>query len=800
MVRRWTWSELGARPLFFPAVALVVGVSLPITRPQPAEFLSLALLAGMFAWALAPRVGSHLLVLLGLALGGHGLAALSVSERPTEPASGPQPIDVVIASASRNDVGSAAVGTIEAAPSQPGLVGAGIRLFARGEPWLAAGERWRIAAALKAEHPALNWGQSDPYEERRRQGVLLHAGFDASRAVRLEAAPRWRQWLERTRSALAVQVRKVAPSEGAAGLYLALASGERATLPPEIEEAFARSGLAHVLSVSGLHVAALALLLLASLRALLVRGVSARRPAFEARRLAAPLCIPLVWAYVLFTGMQAPAVRSGVMATAMLVGLSLWRRSDALNALSLAALAIVAVDPSSPFDLSLRLSFAAVLSLVLVSPAVRALFPQREVDVASLSPWRYRLHRVREEALQTLCASVAVVIAGVPLVAASFHRVSWVGLFSNVICFPLCGVLTALAAGGAAAFIVLGAWAAPLLWAGSWASALLLWLARMFARWPMASLPLPSLSAWAVAAFYAGLLVFALGRGRVRWAAVGTPLALVGTLAQAQVGQDVGLEVTFLSVGHGDAVVITSRGHTALIDGGGVPGGGDPGERIVLPYLRERGIRHLDLVVLSHPHPDHALGLPAVLRAIPTDRLWLGEGSTGGPLSTAVIEAAQGAQVVEVNEHTPPLRLGDATLDVLGPPADAILLEGVNDKSVVVRVRDRGATALFPGDIEAAGEEALAMALASGPVQLLKAPHHGSRTSSTEAFLGRVRPRFVVFSVGLDNRFHFPSPEVVRRYEALGTRTFRTDQDGAIRFVSDGLSFRSETYRASVAR
>jgi competence protein ComEC len=129
-------------------------------------------------------------------------------------------------------------------------------------------------------------------------------------------------------------------------------------------------------------------------------------------------------------------------------------------------------------------------------------------------------------------------------------------------------------------------------------------------------------------------------------------------------------------------------------------------------------------------------------------------------------------------------------LEVLGPPSDRVLLEGVNDRSTVLRVSHGSVSLLLTGDIEEAGEQALE----SGPVTVLKAPHHGSRTSSTPAFVNRVRPRFVVFCVGAQNRFRFPDDEVVERYRAVGARCLRTDVQGAIRFTSDGNTVKVETY------
>jgi competence protein ComEC len=180
----------------------------------------------------------------------------------------------------------------------------------------------------------------------------------------------------------------------------------------------------------------------------------------------------------------------------------------------------------------------------------------------------------------------------------------------------------------------------------------------------------------------------------------------------------------------------------------------------------------------------------STLGQVPTERLWLPAGSTNGPLSRQLIAAAAGAKIEEVQVGWPSFTLGEATLEVLGPPLpeDRELLEGVNDRSVVLLVRHGGVTVLLTGDIEEAGEEMLLDRL--GPVTVLKAPHHGSRTSSTEPFLARTRPKYAVFCVGRRNRFGFPHPEIFERYRSQGSECFRTDLDGAVTLESDGQEVR----------
>jgi competence protein ComEC len=289
--------------------------------------------------------------------------------------------------------------------------------------------------------------------------------------------------------------------------------------------------------------------------------------------------------------------------------------------------------------------------------------------------------------------------------------------------------------------------------------------------------------------WWAGLAWLVLARGRWRWLALATPLAaLVHVLAPVQAASQ--LEVTFLSVGHGDATVLSHAGRHVLIDAGGVPNGADVGQRFVVPFLRQKRISSLELAVLTHAHPDHALGLVSTLEQVPTRRLWLPPSPTG-PLINDVVDAAEGAEVEVIERGHEGLVLGDVRFEVLGPPVDRVLIEDENDRSIVLKVTHGAVSFLLTGDIEAAGEEALGEV---GEVTVVKAPHHGSDTSSSAGLVASTRPRFVVFCVGRYNRFRFPRAEVVERWEQAGARCYRTDLDGAITFRSDGIDVSVETY------
>ncbi|HYH99270.1 DNA internalization-related competence protein ComEC/Rec2 [Hyalangium sp.] len=769
------------------------------TGPAGWVFLISAALLGSAVLALPRLPGAHLLLLLALGVAGLGLARLEAHVE-VPPGLGSGGSAIVEGELERVDhfdgstrihLAVARAGT-EAGSTGPARFRASLYLHGAA-PVLLPGQRIRAEARLQPLAPASNPGEKNFTALRKRQALRFSGSVVAGRLLVLSPPSAWRLSMARTQEGLAAAVREVAPSEDAAALFLTLAAGQRAALDDSLEEAFSRSGLAHVLSVSGLHVAALALMTLALLRRVLVRGGSRFR-GIEARRVAAPASVPFVWAYVVFTGNQPPAVRSAVMATAVLLGLALWRRSDGLNSLATAALVLVIWAPSSVVDLSLQLSFLAVLSLLLLTPVLRAAVPLAPPDPREERRWMRLWGQARETVLETFGASAAVTGASVPLVASAFGRASLAGLISNIVCLPLCGLLTGFAAGGVALFIVSPVLATPVLWAGAWVSELLLILTRFFAAIPLATVKLPMFSPGLTALYALGLAVWALGTGRWRLGGLLAPAALVLAVIVPALTPQAPLRITFLSVGQGDAMVLSSRGHHALVDGGGTPGGGDTGTRFVLPFLGHEGIDRLDLAVLSHPHPDHALGMISTLGQVPTDRLWLPASSTDGALSRKLIAAAAGAKVEEVQADWPSFTLGEATLEVLGPPLpeDRELLEGVNDRSVVLLVRHGDVTVLLTGDVEEAGEELLLDRL--GPVTVLKAPHHGSRTSSTEPFLERTRPQYVVFCVGRRNRFGFPHPEIFQRYQSLGSECFRTDLDGAVTLESDGREVRLHGY------
>lgn len=785
---RWTWWALGNRPVFFPFGFVLAGVcGGPWLGLDASVSLGAAAILCVVALLWAPRPGAGLALLLSCAALGIATATLGlgVDVPPAGRTVVEGDVEAVVSYPSGQGV-HLAVARLDGRPARLRAV-----LSSDGAVNLLPGQRIRVEARLKPLSQRANPGEWTRAEWAMRRGQPVTGGFDARRLVVLSPPPAWRAFVARAQAGLKARAQTMTDDAEAVALFLTLAAGQRAELGDDLEDDFSKSGLAHVLSVSGLHVAVLALTAFAALRWLLSRRMTARNRRRDPRAWAGPLSVPLVWAYVVFTGLQAPAVRSAVMCTLLLSSHALRRRSDPLNALAAAGLLMTLVDPAAPFDLSVQLSFLAVLALILLAPLLRSTVPVALPSPARQRGWALRLAEWREAVVQTFVASAAVTLATAPLVLGAFQRVSLAGLLSNVVTLPLSGLLTVVAAGSAALHVVAQPLAAPLLWAGVHLSRLFVAIAHAFAALPGAAVELPAPTPGVAATWWAGLAALVFLRGRWRWLSLAAPAAAAVHLLSPALAPPSTVDVTFLAVGHGDAIVISSRGQHALIDGGGVPNGHDTGRRFVLPFLKQRRITSLSLAALSHAHPDHALGLASTLEAVPVERLWLPVDVGHGPLVQPLLDAAGHAAIEEVEAGDAALRLGDARLEVLAPAGPRGDFDEENDRSMVLRLSHGQVRFLFTGDVEAAAEAGLD----PGVVTVLKAPHHGSDTSSTPGFVEKTRPRHVVFCVGRNNRFGFPRDEVVQRYRAAGARCYRTDLDGAITFKSDGRDVSVERFQ-----
>jgi competence protein ComEC len=565
--------------------------------------------------------------------------------------------------------------------------------------------------------------------------------------------------------------------------------GERSAVDSQIELGFKAAGATHALSVSGLHLAAVAALFFVGLRRLLL-VFPAVALALPVERLSAALSIPTVVFYTLITGEAVATWRSALMACCVFGGYLLQRKPSIAASIGFAGGLIVLSSAFWLWDVSFQLSIVSVAGLALFSAR---LGPSHCTQQSALG-------RCRDWFAKGLAATAAAGLLTAPLVAYHFGEITPAAPIGNLVLTPLVEVLLVpLGLVGACLSVVFPSAAAVLLWPANVSALITIHAAKFFGRFaPVWHVNPPGL--WSTLAIMVGLAcgLWALGQSgisRKRWSLAAVALLSVAAVVWQVNGwqtrhQDT-LRVTFLDVGQGDAAVVQGpRGFVAVVDGGGIGPTYDTGERLLVPFMRREGISHVDLVVLSHPHPDHALGLFAVLKNFKVASLWMPMSADGpdhdGFFIKGLTELAK-ANGVEVPRPKAFSR-GALSIEPMGPwQGDEIAAPvglSVNDASLSVKVTLGRHSVLFAGDLEGPGElelsERARLGLLDPRSDVLKVPHHGSRTSSSDALLEAAKPSLTVVSAGRGNRFGFPHKEVLDRYTQRNIETLRTDRDGAV--------------------
>lgn len=685
------------------------------------------------------------------------------------------------------------------------------------------GQIIRFKTKLKIPRSFHNPGGFDYERYLRFKGILVH-GFINNPANLIilrenQGQPLWTQ-LEAFRRHLKTVIRANAGSPDGE-IIQAMILGDQKEIPKEIQDQFNRTGTSHIIAISGFNVGIIAFFSILMVR-MIMRTSEYLLLRFNITKVSMAISFMPIAIFTFIAGMGISVVRATIMALAFLVAIFLGKDRDLYNTLALAALLILVVSPPSLFDISFQLSFSAVAAILFMTPKLTALIPKPPLEgKPRIQLFIYR--RLYDIAL-FMIVSVSATLGTLPLVVFYFNRMSLITLPANLVVVPIMGIMALpvsmtiiLAAPFSAS---LTAWLIKL-------SALLieisLFMVEYFASLSWASYYVATPNALEIIV-YCLLLLILFGlmdnwtkkrhdppssrealfrRGRMLTGALaGVMFFFFGYILYGHLinTQNRDLRITAIDVGQGSSTLVRfPGGKNMLIDGGGFFNDDfDIGRYVVAPFLWHEKIRRIDIVILTHFHPDHLNGLKFIVENFNVGEVW----SSGHELNT---ESFQNFKRIITEKNIPcrlvsaaslPVHIDGVHVRILNPVVpvsksdDLENFDETNNLSVVTKLTYGAVGILLPADISEPTEARLIHQGVKITSDVLFVPHHGGLTSSTEPFLESVHPRVAVVSCGKDNIFRLPHPDVLDRYNTRKIRLLRTDRDGAVTVSTDGRDLR----------
>jgi competence protein ComEC len=681
------------------------------------------------------------------------------------------------------------------------------------------GDFVRFHSTLKKIHNFNNPGGFDYERYLNLQGIYATGFINNSSEIvllRQNSASILKLKLESFRFYLKQIIHKNAASPQSE-IIEAMTIGNQKAIPAVVRDNFNKTGTSHILSINGLHIGIIAasafffiFLILKSSEYLMLR--------FNIIKLAATAAFFMVLISAFIAGMEIPVLRSTLMAVIFLIALISGKQKDLYNTLALAALIILVISPEALFDSSFQLSFIAVFALIYIVPPFSDLSLKQFERFPS---WGQSI--IRYIYLSAVVCS-AVTIGTLPLIMYYSNRVSSITIMANLILVPLLGTLVLTIC----MFFILCAFFSPAI-AGYFIK-----LASFFVQISvniinkLAALPWSSFNSttptiFEITFFY--LFIFLLIQfiesrkkrktpkeflpHRLQYLKYSLIIIIVFFAADItylilkdKLSPD--LKITVIDVGQGTSTLARfPGGKNILIDGGGFSDGSfDTGKSVLAPFLYHERINNVDTVVLSHPHPDHLLGLIYIMNNFNVRQVW----RSNLPIDLEDYPGWEKAiklnkiNVSLVSNKLPDKIINGVKVKVLWPPnysvqdVNNLSYDEVNDSSLVLKITFGQVSFLIPGDISADVEEQLIKSKIDLRSDVLVVPHHGSNHSSSAAFIKAVACRYGIVSAGKSNIFNHPHPSVLQRYKEAGAGVFRTDRDGAITIKTDGNNLQINTF------
>lgn len=644
------------------------------------------------------------------------------------------------------------------------------------------GDKIKTTGEIIALHGYNNPGQYDSVAAANLQGIRGRMPVQGSTIEWVgQDVSFWKTMMAKEREKINTTIENVMPPNHKA-ILTGMLFGGYGGIPRNVVADFATTGIVHILSVSGSHIA-----LVVTVITVMGRGLF-RRVAF-ADRLIPLLAAFFIILYALFCGLTPPVLRSLIMGLIGLGAVCLDREKDAAVALSFSVLGMLIYQPALLYDLSFQLSFASTAGLIFLTT--------KTLKILKFAPlWLAK----------SMAVTIAAQVGVLPFTAWHFNSFSLSSLAANLLIVPVIEGIVILGLLGAISSIILGFIGTVCLVICSLMISLVLQLTEWLAAIPAARLYVPSIGIAGGIVYYALISWFygytppnmlSFKETVQKWPQKSAIIVLLFIFCIVVYSMyPAPLSVHFIDVGQGDAaLIVTPHGRAILIDSGGAIGDTadfDVGYRVVLPYLRHYGVLSIDYLFLTHGHQDHAGGAAGIAREIPIECIMLPREEYTHAVKD-LLQAAPGSVRVAVYEGQK-IELDGTVVKVLHADTGINQKHSSNEVSSVVQVSYGNYSFLFTGDLPARGEEEMLQSGRDISSTVLKVGHHGSRTSSTIQFLQAVAPEYAVISVGQNNSFGHPHQETIQRLLSQRSKVYRTDQQGAILFKTDGDTIVVETF------